>query len=122
MVDALSAGPSGWGWLAMGMSVLVLAGLAVGAYRLLLRGASGSVGRASAQRRLAEQFARGQVTEQEYRHLSAELDAPRASRAAGVEAPGQIHGHRAGRRRHPGDRGAPATVRSRVERRRGRRP
>lgn len=99
MVDALSAGPSGWAWLAMAMSVLVLAALAFGAYRSLLRGASGSVGRASAQRRLADQFARGQITEQEYRHLSAELDARTASRVADAEAPGRPH-RRAGRRGH----------------------
>lgn len=100
MADAHSAGPSGWGWLAMAMSVLVLAALAVAAYRSLLRGANGSVGRASAQRRLADQFARGQITEQEYLRLSAELDAPGASRATGVHTPPQPDGRRSGRR-HP---------------------
>jgi putative membrane protein len=77
MIDSAAAAPSGWGWVAMTMSVLLFAGLSVGAYLLLVRGgrpAGRSARPSSAQRRLADQFARGQIDEQEYRHLAAALE------------------------------------------------
>lgn len=83
MTYAVGAGPSGWAWVAMTASVVLLAGITVGAYLLLSRGGGrgGSARHRSAERRLAEQLARGQITEQEYLHLRAEIDEPPGPRA-----------------------------------------
>jgi uncharacterized membrane protein len=67
----------------MTVSVLVFAGLSVGAYLHLSRWRT-RTGRTDehsvAERRLAEQFARGQIDEQEYRHLAAVLSEARPLR------------------------------------------
>lgn len=87
MTSAAAAGPSGWAWLAMAVSVLVLAGFSVGAYVLLFRGGGGRpVRHQSAERRLADQFARRQITEQEYLHLMAALGVAGSGRRRGPHA------------------------------------
>jgi hypothetical protein len=78
MTHAATAGPSGWAWAAMAVSVLLLAGLSAGAYLLLSRGGRRAARHPSAGRRLAAQFARGQITQQEYLHLRDALDEPHA--------------------------------------------
>lgn len=80
MSQAVGAQPSGWVLLVMGIVVLLLAGLSCAAYLLLFRGGGRAVQRGATQRRLADQLARGQITEQEYRHLSSALDATRAGK------------------------------------------
>lgn len=102
MTYALSAGPSGWAWLAMAVSVLVLGALSGGAYLLLVRGGGRPAEHASAERRLAEQFARGQITEQEYLHLTAALDAANSGPRRGIHLPARRRPHR--RVTDPGER------------------
>jgi uncharacterized membrane protein len=87
MTYTAPAAPSGWAWLAMAMSVLLLAGLSVGAYLLIFRSGGRAAPRTAAERRLTEQFARGQITQQEYHHLRASLDALREGRRRGVRTP-----------------------------------
>ena len=78
MTYAAGSGPSGWAWVAMAVSVVLLAALSVGAYLLLFRGGSRPPRRTSAERRLADQVARGQITEEEYLHLMAALESSAA--------------------------------------------
>lgn len=101
MAYSAQGGVSGWAWAAMAVAVLLLAALSFGAFLILLRGGSRPARDQSAQRRLNEQFARGQITEQAYRRLSAELDAPRASRTGRLHVSGPSHRQRLRRRPHP---------------------
>lgn len=78
MTYATTGGPGGWGLVAMAVSVLLLAGLALGAYLLLVRHGDPPA-RRTAARRLGDQFARGDITQREYLHLSATLAASRTS-------------------------------------------
>ena len=76
MSYAAATGPSGWGLVAMTGFLLLFIGLSVaGCYTVLFRGrrAGSWIRRPTAQRRLDEQFARGQIDQHEYLRLSAEL-------------------------------------------------
>src|SRR5690349_17897937 len=104
MSNAAAAGSTGWAWVAMAVSVLLLAGLSAGAYLLLFRDGRRPAPHPTAERRLAGQLARGQITEQEYRHLIAALDAARPGRrrgrdreGSGTRAPRRASSVRAGR-------------------------
>jgi len=84
MSNAAAAGSTGWAWVAMAVSVLLLAGLSAGAYLLLFRDGRRPAPPPTAERRLAGQLARGQITEQEHRHLIAALDAAGPGRRPGT--------------------------------------
>ncbi|WP_306189752.1 MULTISPECIES: SHOCT domain-containing protein [unclassified Streptomyces] len=69
-------GAPGWGWFAMSLGMLLfwvlLIAVAVLLFRALNRGAGqpgahGGTGRPTAERLLAERFARGEIDEDEYR-------------------------------------------------------
>ena len=80
MTYAATAAPNGWAWVAMAVSVLLLIALSAAAYLLLFRDRGRPAAHRTAARRLADQLARGQITEQEYLHLIAALDAARTGR------------------------------------------
>ncbi len=74
-------GMYGWGWMMMGLSMVVFWGLIITAIVLLVRYTSGNrasippTGAASTARQLlAERYARGEVDEDEYRTRLAVLD------------------------------------------------
>lgn len=82
MSYAAGSGPTGPGLVALIVLLALLIGLsvAVGCILLFRDGRPGRrVRRSTAQRRLDEQFARGQINEKEYLRLSAELTEERSN-------------------------------------------
>jgi putative membrane protein len=69
---------SGWGWVAMMLSMVVFWGLLITLAVVLVRGLNRPAGQAdearpSPERLLAERFARGEIDEDEYRRRLATL-------------------------------------------------
>ena len=69
---------SGWGWVAMMLSMVVFWGLLITLAVVLVRGLNRTAGpadapRPSPERLLAERFARGEIDEDEYRRRLATL-------------------------------------------------
>ena len=69
--------PTGWGWAAMSMGMVVFGGLLIALAVVLVRGlnrpSDGLESRPSPERLLAERFARGEIDEEEYRRRLAML-------------------------------------------------
>jgi putative membrane protein len=82
MSYAAAVGPSGWSLVAMTVLVGLFIGLSVAGYALLSRGrrTARRAARSAAQRLLDDRFARGEIDEQEYLHLAAELTEARPSK------------------------------------------
>jgi putative membrane protein len=72
-------GPAGWLWMAFILITLtaLLVGAIVAGVRTIDQPASGQADGTPADRVLAERFARGEITEQEYHHRRAVLRAAR---------------------------------------------
>jgi putative membrane protein len=69
---------TGWGWVAMTLSMVVFWGLLITLAVVLVRGLNRAAGQAdgprpSPERLLAERFARGEIDEDEYRRRLATL-------------------------------------------------
>lgn len=79
MTYSVATGPSGSGWATMIVGVLLFVGLSFAGYTRLFRGGhrrrvrTDRPGHRSAQQMLADRFTRGEITESEYRHISAAL-------------------------------------------------
>lgn len=97
MTYSATSGPSGWAWVTMTVIVLLFVGLSAASYLLLARGGGrtrGTARRASAERRLADRFARGEIDEREYRHLATALAAARGDQRRRAHPPAGAHRRR----------------------------